>query len=160
MTERGYMPPAESVEWGTPKDLFDTLNAEFDFTLDVAASDHNAKCKKYFTKEINGLNQSWSGERCFMNPPYGRGLDRWVSKAWREVRKNGGAEVVVALLPARTDTKWFHNYVLDKAEIRFIKGRVKYVNGEKPQPAPFPSIVVIWRHGEIKSASYDLRRFL
>lgn len=160
MTERGYMPPAKSVEWGTPKDLFDTLNAEFDFTLDVAASYENAKCKRYFTKEQNGLIQSWAGERCFMNPPYGRGLDRWVSKAWREVNKNDGAELVVGLLPASTDTIWFHDYVLDRAEIRFVKGRIKFFDGKIKTPAPFRSIVVVWRHGEIKSQSYDLRRFL
>jgi len=159
---RGYMPPPESVEWGTPQDLFDTLNAEFDFTLDVAASDQNAKCERYFTKEIDGLAQSWAGERCYMNPPYGRGLDRWVSKAWREVKKFEGAELVVALLPSRTDTKWFHKWVLGKAEIRFIKGRLKYTNGNKSLPAPavFPSIIVVWRRGEIRSESYDLTRFI
>jgi site-specific DNA-methyltransferase (adenine-specific) len=155
------MLPAESVEWGTPKDLFDILNAEFAFTLDVAASDENAKCKRYFTKEQNGLIQSWAGERCFMNPPYGRAIKMWVSKAWREVKKNEGAELVVGLLPARTDTKWFHDYVLDRAEIRFIKGRVRFVsNKQQMGPSTFPSIVVVWRHGEIKSQSYDLRRFL
>ena len=137
------MPPAESVEWGTPQDLFDTLNAEFDFTLDVAASDQNAKCERYFTKEIDGLAQSWAGERCYMNPPYGLVLRQWVRKAWFETRKIDGAELVVGLLPNRTDTSWFHDYIYHKAEIRFLRGRLKF--GGSKNSATFGSMIVVWQ---------------
>ena len=122
-------------DWATPQDLFDELDKEFHFTLDVCASDWNAKCKKYFTEKDDGLKQDWTGV-CWMNPPYGREIGKWIKKA-SEIQ--GG--VVVALLPARTDTKWFHDYIYKKAEIRFIKGRVKF--GGKG-PAPFPSMIVIF----------------
>lgn len=135
--------PAKSVEWGTPQALFDELDAEFDFSLDVAASDQNKKCAKYFTIEDNGLEQDWSKDTCYMNPPYGNDLREWTKKALEE-SENGA--VVVGLLPVRSDTRWFHDYVLHKAEVRFIKGRVKYDTGEdEPMPATFPSMVVIWR---------------
>ena len=137
------MPLAESVEWGTPQDLFDELNAEFDFTLDVAASDQNAKCERYFTKEIDGLAQSWAGERCYMNPPYGLVLRQWVRKAWFEIRKIDGAELVVGLLPNRTDTSWFHDYIYHKAEIRFLRGRLKF--GGSKNSATFGSMIVVWQ---------------
>jgi len=118
------MPPAKSVEWGTPQEFFDELNREFDFTLDPCASHENAKCERYFTKDEDGLAQSWAGERVFMNPPYGNQASNWIAKAYFESQY---AEVVVALLPARTDTRWFHDFVYGKAEIRFVKGRLKFV---------------------------------
>ena len=97
---RGYMPKAQSVEWGTPQALFDKLHAEFDFTLDVAASKLNHKCERYFTKEQDGLKQDWAGERCFMNPPYGYALKHWVAKAYRETHNPfSKAQIVVGLLP-------------------------------------------------------------
>ena len=124
--------------WATPQDFFDKLNYEFNFTVDVCAIPENAKCEKFFTPEINGLNQVWTGV-CWCNPPYGREIGKWVQKAY--IASTFGATVVM-LLPARTDTKWFHEYIYNKAEIRFIKGRLKF--GNSKTAAPFPSMVVIF----------------
>lgn len=126
--------------WATPKAFFDQLNKEFKFTLDPCATKENAKCKKFYTEADNGLAQSWDNERVFMNPPYGKTISQWIKKA-SEVR--GG--VVVCLLPARTDTRYFHDYIYQKknVEIRFIKGRLKF--GDSKNSAPFPSMVVIFR---------------
>ena len=128
--------------WSTPQDLFDTLNKEFRFTLDVCALSENAKCKRYYTPEINGLLQKWDGV-CWCNPPYGRQIGKWVEKAAT------ANSLVVMLLPARTDTKWFHNYIYNKAEIRFIEGRLKFGNAKNS--APFPSMIVIFRKESKKS---------
>lgn len=141
---------AKSVEWGTPQELFDQLDAEFHFTLDVAASDDNAKCDRYFTEETDGLKQDWAGERCFMNPPYGTVIKKWAAKAYRETNNPfARAEVVVGLLPVRSDTAWFHDYIYNKprVEVRLLRGRLKYTNGENgsTSSATFPSMVVIWR---------------
>ena len=127
-------------DWETPDEFFTELNKEFNFTLDVCAHKHNAKLPRYFSPEENGLKQDWSKERCYMNPPYGREIEKWVKKAYEESKKGA---LVVALLPARTDTRWFHRYVYKKAEIRFIKGRLKF-KGAK-HSAPFPSMLAIWR---------------
>jgi len=124
--------------WATPLDFFKQLDDEFHFTLDPCASPDNAKCSYYFTKKQNGLIQDWSGHRVFMNPPYGRSISAWVSKACLS------SALVVCLLPARTDTKWFHNFILNKAEIRFIPGRLKF--GSSANSAPFPSMVVIFNN--------------
>jgi len=122
-------------EWATPQELFDELDAEFHFTLDPCATKKNAKCKHFFTKEEDGLSHEWRYDNVFMNPPYGRTIGEWVKKA-----ATGGG-LVVCLLPARTDTRWFHDYIYGKAEIRFLKGRVHFGNGG---PAPFPSMIVIF----------------
>ena len=129
---------SKTVEWATPEGLYDELDGEFGFTLDPCATKENAKCDKYFTKEEDGLAQTWKNERVFMNPPYGRVIGDWVKKM-----ATGGVKVGVALLPARTDTKWFHEYIYGKAEIRFIKGRIKFGDGK--QSAPFPSMIVIFK---------------
>ncbi len=126
--------------WATPQDFFDNLNAEFDFDIDVCATPENAKCNKFFTEEQDGLSQSWGGT-CWCNPPYGREIGKWVSKAYASCKDDG--VTVVMLLPARTDTKWFHEYIYHKAEIRFIKGRLKF--GGATNSAPFPSMVVVFR---------------
>lgn len=128
-------------EWYTPIDFFNELDAEFHFNLDPCATDENHKCDRYFTKEIDGLSQKWGGSRVFCNPPYGRVIGEWVKKAYEESKLPN--TLVVMLLPARTDTQWFHNYIYHKAEIRFIKGRLKF--GGSNQGAPFPSMVVIFR---------------
>lgn len=128
-------------DWETPQDLFDKLNDEFLFAVDVAASAENKKCGTYYDEECDAFKYSWGPGTCWMNPPYGKTITEWVKKAEWEARNNGAT--VVGLLPARTDTKWFHDYVLDKAEIRFIKGRLKFVGAKNS--APFPSIIVIWR---------------
>lgn len=140
MTDRGYMLPSQRDDWGTPQKLFDELNQEFSFDLDAAASDSNHKCDKYFTVQDNGLIQSWGGYSVFINPPYGRGLYDWCMKAYLERNR---AKVIVALLPARTDTRWFHEFCYGKAEIRFLKGRLHF--DECKNAATFPSMIVIWR---------------
>ena len=130
---------SNTPEWATPQSFFDALNREFSFTLDPCSTHENAKCEKHYTKEDDGLSQSWGGEVVFCNPPYGRELPKWVKKCYEESRH---ADVVM-LIPARTDTRWFHDYIYGKAEIRFIKGRLKFGNAK--QSAPFPSMVVIYR---------------
>lgn len=124
-------------EWATPQAFYDELNKEFAFTLDPCATPDNAKCTRFFTKEMDGLVQSWRGETVFCNPPYGRAISAWVKKAYDEAR---GA-LVVMLLPARTDTRWFHEYIYGKAEVRFIRGRLHF--NESAAGAPFPSMLVI-----------------
>jgi phage N-6-adenine-methyltransferase len=135
---------SKTIEWGTPQDLFDQLNEEFGpFTIDLCASAKNAKCRVYYTKEDDGLEQSWICSAAWLNPPYGRDLALWVRRA----ALDRAAAVIVALLPARTDTKWFHEYVLPKADvIRFLPGRVYFENpNHERDRAPFPSMVVVWR---------------
>lgn len=128
-----------SSEWETPQDLFDQLNDEFHFDVDTAATPQNAKCEIYYTASDDGLSESWRGV-CWCNPPYGRDVGKWVAKA-AESAKDGA--MVVMLLPARTDTRWFHDYIYHRAEIRFIRGRLKF--GGSKNSAPFPSMVVIFR---------------
>lgn len=132
---------SKEEKWATPQDFFDKLNDEFHFTLDAAASPDNAKCANYFTEEQDGLAQSWGGHTVWCNPPYCRKTGLWVKKAYEEHQRTGCT--VVMLLPSRTDVRWFHDYILGKAEIRFIKGRLKF--GGNKNSAPFPSIVVIYR---------------
>lgn len=124
--------------WETPKVFFDELDKEFHFELDVCALPENAKCKNYFTPEIDGLKQKWCGI-CWMNPPYGREIGNWMKKAY-ESSQDGAT--VVCLVPSRTDTKWWHEYAM-KGEIRFIRGRLKF--GNSNNSAPFPSAVVIFK---------------
>jgi phage N-6-adenine-methyltransferase len=132
---------SKTDEWSTPQDFFDELNKEFNFTLDPCATPENAKCEKYYTKEDDGLKQDWSGETVFCNPPYGRAIKDWVKKCYEESKKPN--TTVVMLIPARTDTSYFHDYIYHKAkEIRFIRGRLKFGNAKNS--APFPSMVVIF----------------
>ena len=128
-------------EWATPVKFFEELNKEFNFTLDPCATDENAKCRKYFTIKENGLMQDWGGEVVFCNPPYGRELPLWVKKCYEEHNKHG--ITVVMLIPARTDTSYFHDYIYGKSEIRFIRGRLKF--NDCKQSAPFPSMVVVYK---------------
>jgi site-specific DNA-methyltransferase (adenine-specific) len=144
-----------SGEWSTPQELFDELDREFDFELDPAASEYNFKCWNHYTlyhdsgqgwlvrlPEMGGLEQSWAPRRTFVNPPYGRGVGAWVKKAAEE---NEAGALVVMLLPARTDTAWFHDHIYENAnvEIRFLRGRLKF--GGATNSAPFPSMVVIFK---------------
>lgn len=137
-------------EWETPQEFFDELNKEFHFTLDPCATDQTAKCKHYYTKEQDGLSKDWSGETVFCNPPYSKktkqnpGQEVWIKKCWKE--SQNPETTVVLLIPARTDTKAFHKYIYKKAEIRFLPGRLRFVaDGVKKGPAPFPSMVVVFR---------------
>lgn len=125
--------------WATPQSLFDELNAEFAFTLDVCALPENAKCNRYFTPETDGLTQAWLGS-CWMNPPYGRTIGQWVGKAYESALQGA---TVVCLLPSRTDTQWWHEYVTKADEVRFVRGRVRF--GNATASAPFPSAIVVFR---------------
>lgn len=131
---------SKTCEWETPQAFFDALNDEFHFDLDVCAIAENAKCPQYFTKEQDGLSQQWHG-RCWMNPPYGREIGKWVRKAYESV-VTGECQLVCCLLPARTDTAWWHDYCI-KGKIRFVRGRLKF--GGSKNSAPFPSAVVIFK---------------
>lgn len=130
---------SKDMTWATPQKFFDELNKEFNFTLDPCATKETAKCTRYFSKELDGLKQSWDNEVVFCNPPYGREIGKWVKKS-SEAR--GG--VVVMLIPARTDTAYFHDYIYNKAEIRFIRGRLKFEGNGCKNSAPFPSMLVIY----------------
>jgi phage N-6-adenine-methyltransferase len=133
-----------NCEWATPPDLFATLDAELGpFTLDVCATAENAKCRIYFTREDDGLRQRWAG-RVWCNPPYGRTIGQWMRKA-AEAAEAGDAEIVVCLVPARTDTRWWHDYAA-RGECRFLPGRVRFGGGE--HSAPFPSAVVVFRNAQ------------
>lgn len=128
-------------EWATPQEFYDRLNEEFHFTLDPCALPENAKCKRFFSPAENGLAQDWGGEIVYCNPPYGRAIYDWVRKCSAEAQKP--YTIVVALLPARTDTRYFHEFIYQKArEIRFVKGRLKF--GNSKNAAPFPSMVVVF----------------
>ncbi len=131
---------SNSDEWETPQDLYDGLNAEFGFNLDPCATDDNHKCLMYYTRQEDGLQQSWGGCRVFCNPPYSQ-VKAWVRKAYEESRIAG--TIVVLLLPARTDTKWFQDYCLHRSEVRFLRGRLRF--GDAMYNAPFPSMIVIFR---------------
>ena len=136
---------SKSMEWATPRPFFEKLNKEFEFNLDPCARSHNALCKKYFTEEEDGLSQDWSGHRVFVNPPYGRGIGLWIKKCYEESRKPD--TTVVMLIPSRTDTKYWHDYVMKSDEIHLVKGRIKFGGGTNS--APFPSAVVVFRGTDV-----------
>lgn len=144
---------SNSEEWGTPQGLFDRLNEEFNFTIDICASKENAKCPKYYTKEEDALKKEWGGV-IWMNPPYGRQIENWVKKAKETARQ--GKATVVCLLPARTDTAWWHDYAMKANEIRLIRGRLKFGDGKGS--APFPSAIVVFKKGlasKVQINSYE-----
>ena len=128
-------------DWETPQDLFDRLNARYNFQLDVCATLENHKCKQYITKQMDGLAREWSLMN-WMNPPYGRQIAAWVQKANKCWQFFG--QRTVALLPARTDTRWFHEDVLhvNGVDIEFLRGRLTFVGAK--WPAPFPSMIVYY----------------
>ena len=124
--------------WETPPELFRKLDQEFHFTLDVCALPENAKCERFFSPNEDGLKQPWDGV-CWMNPPYGRMIGKWMEKAFNESEKG---VLVVCLVPARPDTEWWHTFAL-RGEIRFLRGRLKF--GKAKSGAPFPSAIIIFR---------------
>lgn len=132
---------SKSKEWATPQHFFDRLNKRFGpFTLDPCANSSNYKVAKHYTEKDNGLDKDWGGEVVFVNPPYGRAIKDWIKKAYEESLKEN--TTVVMLIPARTDTKYWHEYVMKANDLFFVKGRLKFGNGENS--APFPSAVVIF----------------
>ena len=143
---------SDDMTWETPQDTFDKLDTEFGFTLDVCATEATAKCKKYYTPQIDGLSQEWKGI-CWMNPPYGRQISLWLEKAYTE-SLNGAT--VVCLIPARTDTRYWHNYCMKASEIRFIKGRLKF--GDAVNSAPFPNAIIVFDkdNGNLKVSGYEV----
>lgn len=145
---------SKTDDWATPQDFFDKLDLEFQFTLDPCADLHNHKCARYYNQEQDGLIHDWGGKRVFCNPPYGKEIAKWVQKSFEESRKKN--TLVVMLIPARTDTKYFHDFIYGKAEIRFIRGRLKFGNAKTA--APFPSMVVIFRNEEDSNDSNNSYR--
>ena len=140
---------SKKVEWETPQPIFDFLNKECDFDVDVCALPENAKCEKYFTPEQDGLKQEWRGN-CWMNPPHGRDIAKWMKKAYETARDEKGS--VVALVHARTDTKWWHDYAMKASHICFIKGRIRF--GNASNTCPFPSCLVIFCEGDVGTGDY------
>lgn len=138
MIDRAVWASSATDQWATPQEFFDALNEEFGFDTDVCALPDNAKCQRYFTPEIDGLKQEWTGV-CWMNPPYGRAIGHWMRKAYES--SLAGA-TVVCLVPARTDTAWWHDYAM-RGEIRYVRGRLKF--GGSQNSAPFPCAVVVFR---------------
>jgi phage N-6-adenine-methyltransferase len=130
-----------TIHWSTPQDLFDKINEEFNFTLDACANTSNYKVKNYFNEKQNGLAQSWQDNTVWVNPPYGSGISDWIKKAYNECSPNCK---IIMLLPARVDTRWFHDYIYNNpdCETRFIKGRLKFSNSKSS--APFPSMIVVF----------------
>jgi phage N-6-adenine-methyltransferase len=154
-TVNDAMLSSKSVEWSTPQELFDELDREFHFTLDVCATPENAKCERFFTKEQDGLRQSWSNEVIWLNPPYGRQIDRWIRRAY--IASACADSTVVCLIPARTDTSYWHEYVM-KGDVRFLRGRIYFESpGKKRDRAPFPSAVVIFRPPGVSAGNQESR---
>ena len=129
---------SKTDQWSTPQEFFDKYNDIYKFDLDVCADKDNHKCDRYFTKEDDGLSKKWVGV-CWMNPPYGRGIRKWIEKAYRSSCEGA---IVVCLIPARTDTSYWHDWVM-KGKIEFIRGRLKF--GSSKNGAPFPSAIVVFR---------------
>lgn len=144
---RKVMFSSESMSWETPEDIFKRLDKIYNFTLDPCADHQNHKCNKYYTEKDDGLSKSWKNEIVFMNPPYGKYIGTWIAKAWNEAKRGA---TVACLIPARTDTRWWHRYCMKASKIYFIKGRLKF--GNSPNSAPFPSAVVIFN----PISQYDL----
>ena len=137
---------SKSNEWYTPDKLYQELNNEFNFTLDPCCTIQSAKCLNFFTEKEDGLSQTWGGHKVFMNPPYGREIKDWIKKAYEESLKPN--TIVVCLIPARTDTSYWHDYIFSKAfDVRFLRGRIRFetTDGKSNNPAPFPSAVVIFK---------------
>jgi phage N-6-adenine-methyltransferase len=139
MINKGLM-SSKTPEWATPQEFFDKLDSEFGFTVDVCANEANAKVDTYYGTLVDGLSQEWRGT-CWMNPPYGREISKWMHKAYHS--SIDSEATVVCLVPSRTDTAWWHDYAM-KGEVRFIRGRLKF--GDAKNNAPFPSAVVVFRN--------------
>ena len=139
---------AKSVEYETPDEIFSPLNNIHNFTLDVAANKNNAKCARFFSQEDDGLNKSWSGEVCWMNPPYGRVMQKWIRKAHAEWKRGC---TVVALIPARTNTSWWHECIQDIAKVKFIRGQVAFKGFDRG--LWMPMCIVEWILGNDKNCA-------
>lgn len=149
---------SKRMDWETPQKLFDMMDAQFHFALDAAANEYNAKCSRYFAPEQDGLSQSWEvGGAVFCNPHYGRETGKWVKKAWQEAQKG---VTIVMLIPARTDTSYFHDWIYDKADVVFLRGRLRFELGGVPQGrAPFPAMLVIY-NGDLSGSKRMIMEIL
>jgi phage N-6-adenine-methyltransferase len=136
---------SERGDWETPQSFFNLVDKEFKFTLDAAASRTNAKCARFWSISNDALRQRWQG-RAWVNPPYGREISLWVRKGYEESQKGA---VVVMLIPARTDTSYWHDYVMRAHEVRFLRGRLVFGVGEAGANAPFPSALIVFRPGKV-----------
>lgn len=143
-------------DWETPHAFFAALDAEFGFTLDACATDENAKVRRWITPAMDALKYPWVGV-VWMNPPYGYQIGRWVRKSYEEAQIGVGA-VVVGLIPAKTETSWWHDYVMKAEEIRLIRGRLRFSGS--PINAPLPSAVVVWRQGNYVPRFTTMNRIL
>lgn len=149
--------------WCTPSEFYKMLDEEFDFELDPSCTEKTAKCERFFTPETDGLSQSWevhNGRAVFCNPPYGKELKKWVKKAFEESKKG---VTIVLLIPSRTDTSYFHDYIYGRTEIRFIRGRLKFEdeNGNASRnSAPFPSLVAIYNKKPEANGNADKKHLL
>lgn len=135
---------SNKMDWETPQELFEQLDHKYNFDIDVAASCENAKLSNYFTIDDDALSKEWYGN-VFCNPPYGRQLGKWLAKAWQEHQRDPN-RVIVFLIPARTDTSYWHDYIFGKADIDFLRGRLYFEeNGQRRDRAPFPSAVIVYK---------------
>lgn len=139
MSDKNIHFSSATDQWATPQDTFDKLNKIFNFETDVCADQYNTKCENFYTESDNGLLQEWRGV-CWMNPPYGRGIGDWLKKAYDSCKENNAT--VVCLIPARTDTRWWHDYCVH-GEAFLLKGRLKF--GDAKNCAPFPSAIIVFR---------------
>lgn len=151
MTINAALFSSRTDDWETPLEVFRMLDTEFGFESDVCATRENAKCSRFFTQEMNGLKQQWRGV-CWMNPPYGRTIGDWMAKAYMSSLEGA---TVVCLVPARTDTRWWHDFAM-RGEIRFLQGRLTF--GAGPNSAPFPSAIVVFRPKRYLSVNLDANR--
>tara|TARA_Y100001938_G_scaffold151067_1_gene245639 strand:- start:2418 stop:2912 length:495 start_codon:yes stop_codon:yes gene_type:complete len=142
---------SKSNEWETPKDFFDKLNWRFGpFTLDPCATEDTAKCSSFYTIKDDGLTKNWNDNVVFVNPPYGREINSWIKKSFDESKNEN--TTVVMLIPARTDTRYWHDYVMKAKEVHFVKGRLKF--GDSTNSAPFPSAVVVFSNSADTTHGY------
>jgi len=150
------------MDWETPMEVYNPLDLEFGFTLDFCATNENKKHNHFYSEEQNALLQNPIGEIIFCNPPYGNKIKDFVKKC-SELSINN---TIVMLIPARTDTLYFHKYIYNKAEIRFVKGRIKFIGNQKGSgSAPFPSMIVIFKNkaeleSEGKETECDCKMFI
>lgn len=146
-------PIKDKDKWETPDHIFEKLNEEFGFTLDPCCEPHTAKCDKFYTPEEDGLSKCWQGETVFCNPPYSNyNIDKWMEKCYLESLKPN--TTVVALTAVSGSARWWHGFVLNKAELRFIERRVKFVSA--PYTAPFSSVIIVFGKSGIRSFSQNL----
>ena len=148
-----FLHSSKSSTWQTPDWLFEALNNEFEFTIDVCASSENKKCERFYSESNSCFNYSWEDERCFMNPPYGKDMYRFLQKAYTESKRNA---TVVCVLPVRPDSKWWQDFVM-KAEIRYFRQRLKFtLDGKRSDVAPFATAIVVFKPLSFKETYTDI----